>query len=252
MWNWACAEHGLALLCQHFKMDFIPPELKDLGLLRRALFASVYIPKACPNYWEIVTQFAKGGSRSDEDRDVSTVRVMIENLQLFSGAAFVSDSQLIENIHSVRSVGDRCLGVVLVSANEECNLCNGKLLVRGDRPSHLTVYTESFGTIVGTHFHKYCQNNPKGCTFRQYYGYYSEGNQSITFYNTNWAELNYFVSSSETAIEMKMLYKFDSELLLGQISYKQKADIYNYSNGYQVQPKQCSSIEKSDSHSGAR
>ena len=53
----------------------------------------------------------------------------------------------------------------------------------------------------------------------------------------------YFVSTSETAIELSMLKKFDSELLLGQISYSQKAEIYNYSNGYPVQPKKCSTME---------
>ena len=31
-------------------------------------------------------------------------------------------------------------------------------MTRKDWPSHLTVYTKSFGTLVGTHYHKYCQN----------------------------------------------------------------------------------------------
>lgn len=55
--------------------------------------------------------------------------------------------------------------------------------------------------------------------------------------------MQYFVSSSETAFEVKMLIKFDAELLLGQISYKQKADIYNYSHSYEVEPKRCSMYE---------
>lgn len=54
----------------------------------------------------------------------------------------------------------------------------------------------------------------------------------------------YFVSTSETAIEMSMLKKFDGELLLGQISYNQKAEIYNYCNGYPVQLKKCSTLEE--------
>lgn len=166
-------------------MDLIPPEVKDVGVLRRALFASVYIPKSCPNYWCIVTKFANGNS--SDNVDTSTVKVMIENLQLFSSEAFESDDQLICEVHSL-SVGGRRLGVVLVSSNEECKLCKSKLLLRSDRPSHLTVYTESFGTIVGTHFHKYCQ---RGCMFRQYYGYHSEGNPSATFFDTNWDKLKY-------------------------------------------------------------
>ena len=42
------------------------------------------------------------------------------------------------------------------------------------------------------------------------------------------ATLDFFVSTSETATEMSMLRKLDAELLLGHLSYKQKADIYNY------------------------
>ena len=98
-----------------------------------------------------------------------------------------------------------------------------KAAIHSDRPSHLTVYTESFGTVVGTHYHKYyhkyCHNHKKGCSFRQYYGYHSKGNQSVIFYDTIWAQMQYFVSSSETAFEVKMLVKFDAKLLLGQISY---------------------------------
>jgi len=119
------------------------------------------------------------------------------------------------------------------------NCCNvgGKLLIRNDRPSHIMVYTESYGTVVGTHYHKFCQHFQKGCGFRQYYGYSSEGSQSITFRDPDWEKHDYFVSSSETAFELCMLRKFDAELLLGQMSYSQKAEIYNYCNGYPVQPK---------------
>ena len=51
--------------------------------------------------------------------------------------------------------------------------------------------------------------------------------------------MKYFISTSETGFELKMLSRFDVELLIGQISYKQKADIYNYSNNYDVEPKGC-------------
>ena len=43
---------------------------------------------------------------------------------------------------------------------------------------------------------------------------------------------------------MDMLKHFDVELLIGQLSYKQKADIYNVSNGYDTTKKKCSTIEK--------
>ena len=40
------------------------------------------------------------------------------------------------------------------------------------------------------------------------------------------------LSSQETGLEMSMSQQFASEILFKQISYKQKADIYNVSKGY--------------------
>ena len=60
------------------------------------------------------------------------------------------------------------LGVPLVPKPTKCDLCGGKLLLRGDRPCRLTLYTESLGTVPATHFHKYCHNYRKLCAFVQY------------------------------------------------------------------------------------
>ncbi len=42
----------------------------------------------------------------------------------------------------------------------------------------------------------------------------------------------YFVSTNMTAFEINFLERFDFELLIGEISYKQKAEIYNCINGF--------------------
>ena len=36
-----------------------------------------------------------------------------------------------------------------------------------------------------------------------------------------------------TGFEMKMLKQFNTEFLIGQISYKKRADMYNFYNGYE-------------------
>ena len=118
------------------------------------------------------------------------------------------------------------------------------MLLRSDRPSQMTLYTDSLGTVSATHFHKYCRNYRKGCTFVQFYGYYKCGTGHLQ-YNDNWMTLPYFLSSQETGFEMAMLKKFDAELLIGQISYKQKADIYNISKGYDTTKKVCKTTETS-------
>ena len=161
-------------------MEVIPSQIKDLGVVRRAQFASVYLPKACPNYWSVVTQFVTMSSQLGKDLDSTIVKTMIENLQLLNATAFSTDKQLMEEIHALHCFHNEPLGIVLVSPNEPCAFCSGKLLIR-DKPSHLTVFTELFGTVVGTHYHKYCHNHKKGCSFRKYYGYHSKGDQSVIF-----------------------------------------------------------------------
>ena len=122
-------------------------------------------------------------------------------------------------------------------------MCGGKLLLRSDRPSRLTLDTESLGTLPATHYHKYCNCHRKGCKLVHFYGYYKSGEGGM-HYTDDCLSLPYFLSTQETGFELAMLKNFDVELLIGQISYKQKADIYNISKGYNTTKKECSTIEK--------
>ena len=229
-------------------MDLLPQEIQDATVLRRIIFAVAYLPKDYPHYWSVISEFASRACKSTSSLQPDVVRIAVQNLQFLNAKVFAGDKELAQEIHGVFSspTAQHPIGIVLISSNDKCRLCGHSLQVRNDRASHITIYTEEYGTVVGTHYHKYCQKFRKGCNFRQYYGYSSEGNQSLIFYDTQWAEQKYFVSSSETAFELDMLRKFDSELLIGQISYNQKAEIYNYFNGYPVQPKKCSKQEEED------
>ena len=145
---------------------------------------------------------------------------------------FSSDEKLNRELMEFGGFDGHPLGIVLISSNSYCNMCGGNLLVRSDRPSFPVVYTESFGTIGGTHFQKYCQNTGKGCPFTQHYGFHSIGNDSEVIYDKDYCDLPYFLSSTMTAFETEMLHHLTAEILLGQITYHQKADIYNYIHGY--------------------
>ena len=52
-------------------------------------------------------------------------------------------------------------------------------------------------------------------------------------YDSNWDELPYFISTSMTAFATLFLEQFDADVLLGQIAYKQKINIYNYHHKYE-------------------
>ena len=57
-------------------------------------------------------------------------------------------------------------------------------------------------------------------------------------YDANWKELPYFISSREIAFDTKMLIQLDAEILIGVMSYKQRAEIYNYIHGYEHMSKE--------------
>ncbi len=150
----------------------------------------------------------------------------------------------------------RPLGIVLISNNNKCLLCRSKLQLRKDRPATVLVYDDQMGTLpgkldlfipwwiivyavitelfyspvhAGSHFHKYCVNAL--CGFTQYYGYYSTGGDSSDiFFVENWHTLPFFVSSRETAFSMSLVERISASILIGQQSFMQCADLYNYLN----------------------
>lgn len=214
----------------------------DKDVLRRILFAVEYLPADCPCYWEAISKFACLGSDCNT-LSTQEVKLLVENLQLLNERAFATDVSLRLELQAMNHYAAQPLGIVLVSRNEKCLECSGNLLLRGDRPSRVTVYTESQGTVIGSHFVKFCQHFRKGCSFNQHYGYHSMGNKSTSYYDSDWDKHPYLVSTSQTAFELTLLQRFDFELLIGELSYKQKSEIYNCLNGYDDIKKTCSSVK---------
>ena len=101
--------------------------------------------------------------------------------------------------------------------------------LRLDRSASAVIYDNIMGSLPATHYTKYCRK--PGCSFQQHYGYSSSGSNNFV-YDENALDLPYFMCSRETGFSMKLLKRFDSECLLGQISYKQSTEIYNDYHGY--------------------
>ena len=215
----------------------------DKEILRRILFAVEYLPTDCPGYWDAICKFASLGSSDSNCLDVQKIKVLVENLQLLDERAFATDVTLRQELQAMGHGMANPLGIVLVSHRKTCLECGGDLLLRRDRPSRVIVYTESQGTVLGSHYSKFCQNYRKGCSYNQHYGYYSVGTQSTSYYDPDWEKYPYLVSTSQTAFELMLLKRFDFELLIGEISYKQKSEIYNCINGYDNAKKKCSHVK---------
>ena len=142
-----------------------------------------------------------------------------------------SDSELIREAVRLKRMGsDDPIGIVMISSRVVCMKCGLRLYVRQDRSSKVVLYDDTLGTILSTHYTKYCRK--KGCSFQQHYGYSTVGHADEMTYDSDWFSLPYFMCTRETAISMDMLYRLDKEILIGQVSYKQRSDIYNEIHGY--------------------
>ena len=218
-------------------MESCAAVVSDAAVQRRMIFATHYLPHDLPNYWDIIARFSNQVNLEQSGISPESAKMTMENIHILSPQAFISDMELTKELIEMEcNVTKQSLGIPLVPNQTNCISCGGNLLLRSDRPSRISLYTESLGTVPGTHYHKYCQNYRKGCRLVQYYGYHKTGSENAE-YSANWDTLPYFISTQETGFEIKFLKQFDVELLIGQVSYKQKADIYNIAKGYDTTKK---------------
>ena len=139
----------ITLTCISFRPIVIPMAmwqeingvLPDVSSLRRLLFAVKQLPKDTPNYWSIVCEFVFPG-KLDVDQD--KVRVLVENIHFLNTEAFATDKTLHDELKLCSIDSKLPMGVVLISSNQTCGLCSGKLLVRSDRPSYMTLYSNEW------------------------------------------------------------------------------------------------------------
>ena len=152
----------------------------------------------------------------------------MDNIQTFDRSAFQQDEELMRQLTTwtPKSFGKH-LGIVLISPKTICVSCGKLLVLRKDRHSSITIYHITMGPTPGMHFHKECSS--KTCSVTQYYGYYTidKAGKCQVFYDSNWASNDYFLSSSLTAFSMSLLQQLDYQIVIGQLSYLQVAQIFN-------------------------
>lgn len=212
-------------------LEVIAKYIKDVSVLRRLLFAAVFLSPQLPEFWGLVVEFATLGKDSAQSVTPEQARVFTENIRLLNAKAFDTDEDLLKEILRLEIPAAMPIGIPLISNNNNCLLCGSNLLLRKDRCAPLVLYDNFRGTLPASHFHKYCSR--RTCNFTQYYGYYTTGGtECMALYNSDWYTLPYFVSSKETVFAMDMLNRLEAEILIGQLSYKQRADIYNHVHNY--------------------
>ena len=68
--------------------------IQDVSVLRRLLFAAVFLSPELPMFWGVVVEFATSGSVSKSSITPELAKTLIENIQAFSAAAFETDHAL--------------------------------------------------------------------------------------------------------------------------------------------------------------
>lgn len=206
-------------------MEMLSKKIGDASICRRMVFATLFLPKDYPNYCKMVSNF-------EPKIEVNICCVLMENVEALSPELFVSDMKFIQEIVDMKlePTDNHPIGIVLISHVTVCLTCNSTMCTCSDRPNHLTLYTTNMGTIRATHYHKLCSN--RKCKTIQFYEYTTTFGTNSLCYDEDYLSLLYFITSQETAFEMDFLHKFDAELLIGQISYLQKSEIFNYHNEY--------------------
>lgn len=204
------------------------------------------MPHDTPEYWSIIARFAVNKSSVVDVLLPEQARLIVENIAYVDKEALSTDDELFRELAMMPFKGRESVGVVLISKKQFCVKCGGNLLLRKDRPSQITLYTDYHGTLPACHYRKYCANNKKGCHIVQHYGYFTDGSTELSF-DLDWEDHKYFVSTQESAVELQMLSRFDAELLVCQTSFKQRAEVYNITHGYDFVKKKCMYHEDAES-----
>ena len=123
----------------------------EASVLRRLLFAAIYVPEGTPNRWELISTFAF--QHATQQCSASDVQLLLENIKVLDSEAFSSDAVLMNELHALKGSNNSPLGIILISPHTVCKECGGKLLTRVDRPSNFVVYSEAMGTVPATHIY---------------------------------------------------------------------------------------------------
>ena len=76
---------------QFVEMELVAAQVSDVGVLRRMLFATSYLPSDVPHYWNIVATFCNQGSSIISPE---SAKMLMENVQILNAQAFCTDEEL--------------------------------------------------------------------------------------------------------------------------------------------------------------
>ena len=128
------------------------------------------------------------------------------------------------------------VGSVLMSSREVCRRCGCALFV-DEKPHVVVVYHAHLGTYLGSRVTKMCRK----CKIYEHYGYWTENKER--FYDKSFLELEFFLSSEETAFQVALLKQCASLLIVGAVPFSTFSEAYNrqfdYNNECGMEGEKC-------------
>ena len=89
----------------------------------------------------IIVEFATSRKTRRGTITPEQAHILMENLKNLDEQAFSTDKQLLQELRQMPiPLGNKPLGLLLMSEREVCVLCSSKILVRSDKPSSVVVY----------------------------------------------------------------------------------------------------------------
>ena len=90
----------------------------EASVLRRLLFAAIYVPEGTPNRWELISTFAF--QHATQQCSASDVQLLLENIKVLDSEAFSSDAVLMNELHALKGSNNSPLGIILISPHTVC------------------------------------------------------------------------------------------------------------------------------------
>ena len=132
-------------------LDIMSKYISDVSVLRRILFAVASLPEDLPDLWDVAVEFSTRHKSTKCSITPEEARLFIENLDELDAMAFSTYKQLQKQLINLTIPAKKPLGLILISNNKICILCESTLQVRKDRLSSVIIYDHEMGTIPGSH-----------------------------------------------------------------------------------------------------
>ncbi|CAB3997256.1 Hypothetical predicted protein [Paramuricea clavata] len=117
------------------------------------------------------------------------------------------------------------MATILATKREQCRRCNKTLVVDG-KPHVIVFYHIFLGSYLGSRITKCCRK----CKIYEHYGFWVQNGKRHV--DEHCLEMDFLLSSDETAFDMSLLWQTASLLVLGAVPFRTMAASYNRRFGY--------------------